>query len=616
MDSVETGTPRHDGTRSAGAGHDGGRRRAGSRRRRLRTVVAGVAAVGVVVTAPGPAAGAADLTDGAPAPAPAAAPASAPAPVPAPTRDLTWGDCPAGSQTGPATRCADVTVPRDPAHPDAGTITLTVSRIPAEGGPAERRGVIAGNPGGPGGDALGMFAAPDGSRPVDLPEEVRRRYDLIAVEPRGLAWGTPLDCSGGPSEVLAAAGAPAQVVAMSATGGAVHAACERNQPGYVDTITTDNTARDLDRVREALGEDHLNLYGVSYGTLLMGTYATLFPQHTGRVILDSPMVPGDRWFGVGESRRALRSETIANFFAWVAERDDDYHLGTTPLQVYRHWLDRVREESGMTGALTPPPAQAGDVAPLEGAVGDAAVAVIDAVAPALWRSGTAFDAARAAAGEEPTMSMMSAVMMTAVLYKEESWPQVAELIRDGLPGADGDGDGDGEPGGDEPGEPGGDEPGEPGEPGGDGGPGGGEAEPTPEEQEAAQRMQTGLELVDLAVSCNENQVVPRQDRVAPALVANLTGGDMIAMNEDLLSSGIRCAGWPVPSTATQLDGSALDTPPLILGYTRDSAVTGAGVEAMRAVVGGDTVVLDGSSHGVLSNNPDEVADRVTGYMTS
>ncbi|RRQ13103.1 hypothetical protein CXF46_08980 [Corynebacterium bovis] len=526
-------------------------------------------------------------------------------PVPAPTRDLAWGDCPAGSQTGPATRCADVTVPRDPAHPDAGTITLTVSRIPAEGGPAERRGVIAGNPGGPGGDALGMFAAPDGSRPVDLPEEVRRRYDLIAVEPRGLAWGTPLDCSGGPSEALAAAGAPAQVVAMSATGGAVHAACERNQPGYVDTITTDNTARDLDRVREALGEDRLNLYGVSYGTLLMGTYATLFPQHTGRVILDSPMVPGDRWFGVGESRRALRSETIANFFAWVAERDDDYHLGTTPLQVYRHWLDRVREESGMTGALTPPPAQAGDVAPLEGSVGDAAVAVIDAVAPALWRSGTAFDAARAAAGEEPTMSMMSAVMMTAVLYKEESWPQVAELIRDGLPAADGDGDGDGEPGGDEP-----------GEPGGDGGPGGGEAEPTPEEQEAAQRMQTGLELVDLAVSCNENQVVPRQDRIAPALVANLTGGDMIAMNEDLLSSGIRCAGWPVPSTATQLDGSALDTPPLILGYTRDSAVTGAGVEAMRAVLGGDTVVLDGSSHGVLSNNPDEVADRVTGYMTS
>ena len=204
---------------------------------------------------------------------------------PADLGGLDWGACPTAAMTAPGTVCADIDVPRDYSDPEGATISLTVSRVPATG---ERRGVIAGNPGGPGGDALGMFS----DEAVRMPTAVREHFDLIAVEPRGLAWGTPLNCN--------VADIPMTGL-LSGQVGAMYASCEANEPGYAATITTENTARDLNHVRDVLGQDVMHLYGLSYGTDLMSTYATLFPDKTGRMVLDSSVDPADRYFRLRDS---------------------------------------------------------------------------------------------------------------------------------------------------------------------------------------------------------------------------------------------------------------------------------------------------------------------------
>ena len=166
------------------------------------------------------------------------------------TQQLSWGDCPADVFVTKRAKCAEFQVPMDYSQPDGQKITLTMSKIPATG---TKRGVIAGNPGGPGGSALEMFAdnaAPDkltGQR-VKLPADVQEHYDLIAVQPRGLAHGETLNCSYGHL---------ASGVIPTLAAGLFRDLCDLEQPGYSQQVTTANTARDLDRARQLLGWEPL-----------------------------------------------------------------------------------------------------------------------------------------------------------------------------------------------------------------------------------------------------------------------------------------------------------------------------------------------------------------------
>jgi pimeloyl-ACP methyl ester carboxylesterase len=57
------------------------------------------------------------------------------------------------------------------------------------------------------------------------------------------------------------------------------------------TVGTVDTARDLDRIRQALGVERLDYYGLSYGTELGAVYATRFPSHAGAMVLDGAVDP-------------------------------------------------------------------------------------------------------------------------------------------------------------------------------------------------------------------------------------------------------------------------------------------------------------------------------------
>ncbi|MBV7282295.1 alpha/beta fold hydrolase [Corynebacterium sp. TAE3-ERU30] len=505
---------------------------------------------------------------------------------------LEWGPCPTGSGTAERAVCATFSVPKDYSDPGAGSIELTMSKLPATG---ERKGVIAGNPGGPGGDALGMFAdttPKDGvSQKVQLPDDVRAAYDLIAVEPRGLSYGTPLTCN---SENLPPITLP----------GTTFQKCEQTQPGYTRTITTDNTARDLERARLALGEEQLNLYGVSYGGSLMSTYATMYPERVNKFLLDSSVAPQDRWFALGANRKAVRQEAISAFFSWTADNDDTYHLGTTSREVYQNFSRVIRDNLGVTPALKPREAEAADL----GASGSVA---LDALASAAagneqiedvallllnlydwthWRGETFADAISNSGDFTAAMRIAQSVgPINVAMYSEQAWPELAEALSHSAahtPAAPLELD-----------------------------LGEATAQPTPEEQEAMQLQAITMQNVDRAIVCNENTTAPDPSLIAPFWETSFTGGDFIDLNGDLLGSGQHCLGWPEPvAPARPLSGEKLTTAPLNLGYSKDSAVGPHGAPSMKEAMGGELITLSGYSHGVLINHPAHVAPAVSAYF--
>ncbi|MGW7556567.1 alpha/beta hydrolase, partial [Streptomyces rimosus] len=102
----------------------------------------------------------------------------------APAPSLRFGACPASVPAPPPperVECGTVSVPLDHSRPDGTRIRIAVSRVRASGTPAERRGVLLVNPGGPGGSGL-PYAV---TKRAKLPDAVRRAYDVIGFDPRG-----------------------------------------------------------------------------------------------------------------------------------------------------------------------------------------------------------------------------------------------------------------------------------------------------------------------------------------------------------------------------------------------------------------------------------------------
>ena len=503
-----------------------------------------------------------------------------------PGSGLQWGKCPAEQFTAERAECATFQVPMDYSKPKGKKITLTMSRIPATG---EKRGVIAGNPGGPGGSALGMFS--DASRPhetdesrVKLPAEVQKHYDQIAVQPRGLADGEALKCNFGMMGLNLIPGFAA---------GLFRDLCNFEQPGYADQVTTQNTARDLDWARALLGEDKLSLYGVSYGGFLMGTYATMFPNKVDRSLIDSSVSPKDAWFKAGRDREPWRRDSLHNLFQWIADRDDEYHLGKTPLQVYQRWAKVIDKETGVPAQVTPPPARIGDLPAGLKPHADVVLPVVNQALPGAWRLGSGVVAVAKNKSGATLMSPLFNVTYFGALYNEELRPIVAEYVRTGKM---------------------------PDMPGEELGPNGLPVNPmTGEEMTEEQMMklleqQMSMATVERSIVCNDNATPVRPDLLPKLWADRLTGGDVISVIENGIGSGEMCAGWPLPRPGRPIDGSGLAVKPLHLGFDHDSAVTGNALWEMRDALGGEAIQLPGYAHGVMISAPDKVKDRVTDYF--
>jgi pimeloyl-ACP methyl ester carboxylesterase len=194
-----------------------------------------------------------------------------------PAPAVTWMTCATDSAVPVAgRRCGQVRVPLDWAAPAGTAITLSLHVDPATD-PAGRVGALFINPGGPGGSATGLV-----DRAVQLfPAELRRRFDIIGLDPRGVGESTPLSCDPAlqPTADDLDPHGPAAFTALVAHNRAFADSCRQRSGALLSHLDTVSVARDLEAVRKAIGEPSLNWLGFSYGTAIGNTYATLFPRH-------------------------------------------------------------------------------------------------------------------------------------------------------------------------------------------------------------------------------------------------------------------------------------------------------------------------------------------------
>ncbi|HEY2060577.1 MAG TPA: alpha/beta fold hydrolase [Amycolatopsis sp.] len=258
---------------------------------------------------------------------------AAPADAAAPPR--TWAPCTqlAASwpkEAGTAAECTTVTVPVDYSRPDGRAIELAVDRIPASD-QAHRRGVLVLNPGGPGGTGMSM---PELIRTSRL-GELAKYYDLVGFDPRGTGYSGQVDCQalGGAPEPRPGESEKDQWLDQVRWRATKYTGCAEKDPEFAGSLGAVTIARDLDRIREALGERKINYFGVSWGTALGATYRSLFDEHVDKMAIDSVLPPDldlDRFDQV-ETR--AHDENLHRFAGWMASRDAVLHLGKTADQV-------------------------------------------------------------------------------------------------------------------------------------------------------------------------------------------------------------------------------------------------------------------------------------------
>ncbi|KIF75677.1 hypothetical protein QR77_20815 [Streptomyces sp. 150FB] len=273
----------------------------------------------------------------------ATAATSASAPASTASRALTWRPCAVSG--GPAGQeCADLSVPLDYAAPAGRQVTVAVTRVRSDR-PEARRGTLLVVPGGPGGSGVQEV----GQSGNALLKEMAGAYDIVSLDPRGVGGSTKASCELPASQRylvnLRSWPAPdGSIKEDVATSRAVAEACGRHGGPVLDSFTTDNEARDIDRFRQALGEEKLSAYGVSYGTYVTAVYAQKYPQHTDRLVLDSSGDPDptrvERGWLANMSRAA--ADRFPDFAAWAADparESEGLRLAQRPQDVEPLFLD-------------------------------------------------------------------------------------------------------------------------------------------------------------------------------------------------------------------------------------------------------------------------------------
>ncbi|MFR9795168.1 alpha/beta hydrolase [Streptomyces sp. MS06] len=278
----------------------------------------------------------------------AALPAATPAALaPYYTQKPAWHDCGV-----PGFQCATLRAPLDYADPAAGDVRLAVSRRKATG-PGERIGSLLVNPGGPGGSAIDYLQQYAG---VGYPAEVRARYDMVAVDPRGVARSEPVECLDGPrmdayTETDVTPDDRGEQSALVKAYREYAESCGAHSARLLRHVSTVEAARDMDLVRAALGDRKLTYVGASYGTFLGATYAGLFPERVGRLVLDGAMDPSlsARRMNLDQTKGF---ETAFQSFARDCVRHPDCPLGTRAAETGKNlkaFFDRLDARPVPTG---------------------------------------------------------------------------------------------------------------------------------------------------------------------------------------------------------------------------------------------------------------------------
>ncbi|MFJ8658429.1 alpha/beta hydrolase [Streptomyces sp. NPDC093795] len=348
--------------------------------------------------------------------------------APAVAAGLDWGDCDPAVKPLSGQRCATLSVPLDYTDPGGEQIELAVSRLPSTR-PEARRGTLMVIPGGPGGSGVQRLA----QKGAALAGEMDGAYDLVAFDPRGVGGSAKARCGLAEEDrwmvtLRSWPGADGGIDENVARSKRIAEACARNGGAMLRGLSTANQVRDLERLRQALGERKLSAWSTSYGAYVAAAYAEKYPGRTDRWVLDSSNDPDPRRVARGwlEGMAWGAEDRLPDFAAWAAHPDraaEGLRLAERPGDVRQVVLDLAARLDREPRATTTPGA------PLTGTVFRQAFQLAlysDAAFPSFARLVTeALDpAGRPALPRELSGSMpdADAAITVGVICNDVDWP--------------------------------------------------------------------------------------------------------------------------------------------------------------------------------------------------
>ena len=229
-----------------------------------------------------------------------ASPASAP--------KLDWKRCGDGSE------CAKLTVPLDYEHPDNGkTMKVALLRVRATDR-KQRIGSLLMNPGGPG--APGTEFARDFAGA--LPDELQERFDIVGFDPRGTGDTHPVMCRDNLDNIFSldySPDTPEERASLDTSLQQLAQDCEQRSADVLPYVSSENTARDMDRIRQAVGDKGLTYVGYSYGSYIGTLYARLFPKKVRALVFDGAIDPNLSGIEIGVEQATSFERSLDEFLA-------------------------------------------------------------------------------------------------------------------------------------------------------------------------------------------------------------------------------------------------------------------------------------------------------------
>ncbi|HWF15177.1 MAG TPA: alpha/beta hydrolase [Acidimicrobiales bacterium] len=229
-------------------------------------------------------------------------------------------------------QCGNLIVPLSYTDPGNGqTISIAVARHPAEV-PADRVGSLVIDPGGPGVSGVDDMSNELGTLTPGLLDD----FDIVMFDPRGVDRSDPVTCGEAPGSPPTPLPDPVPTTpsAQSATVASFRQyadACQKASGTVLPYVGTVDSARDMERLRIALGDSALSYMGQSYGTLLGLTYASMFPTHVRAMVLDSVIDPALTLNEITEGQAVGFEASLQSFFSWCAGTSAcPWHTGTDP----------------------------------------------------------------------------------------------------------------------------------------------------------------------------------------------------------------------------------------------------------------------------------------------
>jgi len=230
---------------------------------------------------------------------------------------IQWHGC--GPELPSNLQCGELSVPLDYGDPHGAKITLGFNRLPA-GDPAHRVGSLIVNPGGPGGGGGSVVAVEAAGRHLWHPA-LHERFDMIGMDPRGVGTSTPIKCDPHVYNKLVSLfpTTEAQFDQLASWAREFGRSCLKRTGPLLGHVDTRSVARDMERLRRALGNGKLNFLGLSYGAHLGSAYAELYPKRIRTMALDAIANHSVSVNTLFSDAAATYEDTLNRFSAWCAQ---------------------------------------------------------------------------------------------------------------------------------------------------------------------------------------------------------------------------------------------------------------------------------------------------------